>query len=78
MGHQSAQYQVRSALLKNDSQVASGSETGELFIWDLLSANTLHRHPLHRAGISCVAWHEASGSLLTCSIDGSCTTVMVQ
>lgn len=68
---------MRPTLLTNDAQVASGSETGELFIWDILSARILDRWQLHKAGISCVTWHEASGRLLTCSMDGSCTIIKV-
>lgn len=77
LGHQNTQYQLRPTLLKNDAQVASGSETGELCIWDLLSAKIINRWQLHKSSISCVAWHEASGQLLTCSMDESCIVVKI-
>lgn len=36
-------YRIRSALGMNDSVVISGSENGQIFVWDLLNGNVIHR-----------------------------------
>lgn len=68
-GHRNSQYQIRSTLFNNDAQVASGSEGGELFLWDLVTAEIRAKLVFHQKSITSVSSNRTS--LLTCSLDGT-------
>lgn len=42
-GYTNTTYRIRSTLAQNDSLVLSGSENGQVHIWDLLSGRVVHR-----------------------------------
>jgi len=41
--YQNTDYRIRSTLGLSDSVILSGSETGHILIWDLLSGSVLHK-----------------------------------
>ena len=42
-GYTNTTYRIRSTLGMNDAMVISGSEDGQIFVWDLLDGNVVHR-----------------------------------
>ena len=42
-GHQNSSYKIDSCLSFNDTYIISGSENGQIFIWDLIEAKVLHQ-----------------------------------
>ncbi|VEN34700.1 unnamed protein product [Callosobruchus maculatus] len=43
-GHKTEDMQIESAIITNDNFVLSGSKTGELFCWDLVSAEIVKKY----------------------------------
>lgn len=71
-GHSNKKYRIQAALFSNEAYIASGSEDGTLFVWDLLGAKILHRLAGHAKTITCIASHPKSdNSILSASLDGS-------
>ena len=67
-------------LSKNSNLAISGSESGEIRIWDIsksISNSILpkleHSMTAHRAAISSIELRETISRLLTSSADGTCT-----
>lgn len=75
-GHTNTQFKVKSALGDNDSLVISGSETGELFFWDFLSATIRDRISLHQKPITAItAAPKKMKKLLVTSLDGTSSII---
>lgn len=76
-GHQNNQFKIKSALVDNDSLIMSGSETGELFIWEFLSALVQQRLSLHQKSITTVAVapKKVEKKVLITSLDGTSSII---
>ncbi|GJQ83536.1 hypothetical protein Trydic_g10888 [Trypoxylus dichotomus] len=70
IGHRTDDMNVESAVITNDNYVFSGSITGELWCWDLISAKVVKRydHTLHKV-LHSVAVHPRKDILLTASVN---------
>lgn len=61
---------IESAIITNDQYVFSGSITGELWCWDLISGNVVKRydHTLHKV-LHSISVHPKKDILLTASVN---------
>ena len=55
----------------SDAHVVAGSETGEVFYWDLVEAQVVRRFKAHGGVVCSLAVHPNGGTLLTSSVDGT-------
>ena len=70
-GHQNNQYRIKSSFFHNDALVVGGSETGEIFFWNLVTARIVRRlSAAHKQSITTVVTHKGQ-KLLTTSLDGT-------
>lgn len=71
-GHLNEQFKVFSALTYDDCYVASGSEDGDLLIWDLVVENPIQRiRGAHAKGILGLDKNPTKMELISGSIDGT-------
>lgn len=71
-GHTNTKYRIQATLFSNDAYLASGSEEGVLYVWDLVAGTVRHSFAGHSKAISCVAAHPKSDTmLLSASLDGT-------
>ena len=70
-GHVNKEFRISSCLSPTDAFIASGSEDGKAFIWDLVDASIVREIPAHTRSVSCIALNSKRNEMITCSIDGS-------
>ncbi|OLL21790.1 WD repeat domain-containing protein 83 [Neolecta irregularis DAH-3] len=73
LGHTNTTYRVRSCFAGIDEgYIISGSEDGQIFIWDYLDASIIHQIKAHDGKIiACVDFHAERNQMLSCATDGS-------
>jgi len=69
-GHKNEDYKVDSRLSHNDAYVVSGSESGEVFFWDLVQGNVKFNKKAHPTVVTSIDYHPSKPVLLTASVDG--------
>jgi WD40 repeat protein len=74
-GHQNKEYSINSGLNYSNSLVASGSEDGKAYIWELVESGipacTLN-YSISKTPVHCISWHpKESGMLATAGAEGS-------
>lgn len=70
-GHKNDDYKLDSALSHNDAYVVSGSEDGDVCIWDLVSGNTVFRRKAHPSVVASIAYHPKKPLMISASVDGA-------
>ena len=70
-GHLHAAVKLDCCLTPSDAHVVAGSETGEVFYWDLVEAQVVRRFKAHGGVVCSLAVHPNGGTLLTSSVDGT-------
>ncbi|KAI9885544.1 MAG: hypothetical protein M1823_002643 [Watsoniomyces obsoletus] len=72
-GHVNKDYRIRSSLGLNDAYVVSGSEDGQIYVWDLLDGKVLHRlDDAHAKKVaSAVAVNDGRKEWLSAGVDGT-------
>lgn len=70
VGHRTDDMNIESAVITNDNYVFSGSTTGELWCWDLISTEVVKRydHTLHKV-LHSISVHPKKDILLTASVN---------
>lgn len=69
LGHKNSEFKLDSNFINNDSYVISGSENGELCIWELEHATLVSKFVAHSRMLSGLSPHPEGKLLLTCSAD---------
>ena len=69
-GHKNDDYKLDSALSHNDAYVVSGSEDGDVCIWDLVSGDTIFRRKAHASVVASIAYHPKKPLMISASVDG--------
>ncbi|CAG8458092.1 12413_t:CDS:2 [Ambispora leptoticha] len=71
-GHKNTQYKIQSCLSNYDMHVISGSEDGNICIWDLLEGKLLSTiHQAHENVVTCVAYNPKQPIMISTSVDGT-------
>ncbi|CAM9982030.1 unnamed protein product [Discosporangium mesarthrocarpum] len=73
-GHLHGSYRMESWLTNSDAHVISGSEDGNVYLWDLVEANVVHVLRHHKRPVCSLSYHPQDNLLLTASYDG--TTIL--
>lgn len=70
MGHETNDYLLENCVNDKDNQIISGSATGEIFYWDLISSNVTNKlvHKLKKPVVS-ISHHPTDSILLSASED---------
>ncbi len=70
-GHVNKDYRIRSCLGMNDAYVVSGSEDGQIYVWDLLDGKALHKLDAHTKKVaSAVVVNDVRKEWLSAGVDG--------
>eukprot|EP01134_Creolimax_fragrantissima_P003365 CFRG3365T1 len=72
-GHNNYNYKIDSRFTSNDEYVVSGSESGEIFFWNLLSGKLVHTVKTNSKGVYTIDYNNVHNTLLSGSIDGNVT-----
>ncbi|BFZ60031.1 WD repeat-containing protein 83 [Saitoella coloradoensis] len=73
-GHKNSEYRIQSCLGKNEEFVVSGSEDGNVYVWDLLEGGAVSKVTCHDGKVvSGVSFHPKENQMLTCGTDGTVT-----
>lgn len=69
MGHKTNEMQIESGVIANDNFIFSGSATGDLWCWDLISAKVVNKF-VHNPGkvLNSLSIHPKKDILLTSSV----------
>lgn len=69
-GHEAKDYMLENCINEKDNQIMSGSATGEIFSWDLITSNVINKlvHKLNRPVVS-ISHHPTDSILLSVSED---------
>ncbi|KAI9776616.1 MAG: WD repeat-containing protein 83 [Candelina submexicana] len=72
-GHTNKDYRIRSCLGMGDAYVISGSEDGQIFVWDLLEGRVVRKLQAHEGKVaSMVAFNEGRGKeWVSAGVDGT-------
>eukprot|EP01120_Amphizonella_sp_Union-15-10_P010459 TRINITY_DN4186_c0_g2_i1.p1 TRINITY_DN4186_c0_g2~~TRINITY_DN4186_c0_g2_i1.p1 ORF type:complete len:103 (-),score=9.08 TRINITY_DN4186_c0_g2_i1:39-347(-) len=70
-GHLNKEFKLWSTFSNDDSLIVSGSEDGDVYIWDLEDAKVQHVIKKHTGMVSCVSYHPTEMCMLTGSTDKS-------
>ncbi|CAG8495666.1 7287_t:CDS:2 [Ambispora gerdemannii] len=71
-GHKNTQYKIQSCLSNYDMHVISGSEDGNIYIWDLLEGKLLSTiNQAHGSVVTCVAYNPKQPVMISTSVDGT-------
>jgi WD40 repeat protein len=71
VGHTNTDYRIRSCFGLSEAIVLSGSENGQLFVWDLLEGTVIEQLDAHRGKVaSAVAWNGARKEWASAGADG--------
>ncbi|KAI8926860.1 WD40-repeat-containing domain protein [Entophlyctis helioformis] len=70
-GHTNRDYRIVSTLSYDDAQIVSGSEDGQVFVWDLVEGNVVRSFKAHAKTVTCVAYHPKAHAMVTTSLDGT-------
>ena len=70
-GHTHQAVKLDCCLTPSDAHVVGGSESGEVFYWDLVEAEVVKRFRAHGGVVCSLAMHPSGGMLLTSSVDGT-------
>ncbi|KAF9129520.1 hypothetical protein BGW39_004079 [Mortierella sp. 14UC] len=73
-GHTNSKYKIRSCLSNSDAFVLSGSEDGNIYIWDLLEGEVVHKVEAHSKIVSSIDYHPKQDRMCSASVDGSIKT----
>ncbi|OAQ31736.1 WD repeat domain-containing protein 83 [Linnemannia elongata AG-77] len=73
-GHTNNKYKIRSCLSNSDAYVLSGSEDGNIYIWDLLEGEVVHKVEAHSKIVSAIDYHPKQDRMCSASVDGSIKT----
>jgi mitogen-activated protein kinase organizer 1 len=75
LGHTNKDYRVEAAFSYDDGLVVSGSESGDVCMWDLVEGELRHRLAAHPGSVvSTLAYHPAQHCLVTGAANGSVKT----
>eukprot|EP00040_Diaphanoeca_grandis_P031608 m.189427 g.189427 ORF g.189427 m.189427 type:complete len:324 (+) comp32372_c9_seq1:266-1237(+) len=69
-GHKNDEYKVDSRLSHNDAYVVSGSESGEIYFWDLVQGTIKFKKKAHTSVIASLDYHPSKPMMLSASVDG--------
>ncbi|TPX70416.1 hypothetical protein SpCBS45565_g01741 [Spizellomyces sp. 'palustris'] len=69
-GHKNDEYRLISCLSNTDAHVISGSEDGNIYMWDLVEGNLLRTIKAHDRAVTCVAYHPKKAVMTSSSVDG--------
>ena len=70
-GHLHQATKLDCLLTPSDAHVVSGSESGEVFYWDLVNAKVVRRFKAHGGVVCSMAMHPEGKVLITSSVDGT-------
>lgn len=70
-GHENTSFHIDSCFAQHDAHIASGSESGEVVFWDLLSTEVVGRLTGHAAAVCSVACHPTKNMVLSASHDST-------
>ncbi|KAF9092223.1 hypothetical protein BGX23_004493 [Mortierella sp. AD031] len=77
-GHTNNKYKIRSCLSNSDAHVISGSEEGNIYIWDLIEGDVVHKIEAHSKIVSSIDYHPKQDRMVSASVDGSIKTWSTQ
>ncbi|KNC74643.1 hypothetical protein SARC_12816, partial [Sphaeroforma arctica JP610] len=72
-GHKNSNYKVDSAFTAKDAYIVSGSETGDVHYWELISGKKVHTIETGSSGVYTIDYNEKRDTLLTGSVEGHVT-----
>jgi mitogen-activated protein kinase organizer 1 len=70
-GHKCKSFKMDCCLTNSDAYVASGSEDGFVYFWDLVDASVVSTLRAHDSVVTSVSYHPMESCMLTASVDGS-------
>ena len=70
-GATAKEYRMECCFENSDGFVVGGSETGEILVWDLVTAAVRHRYLGHTGAVSSVQWNPKSKSFVSAGVDGT-------
>ncbi|KAI8137553.1 WD40-repeat-containing domain protein [Fennellomyces sp. T-0311] len=69
-GHKHKEYRVESVLSNTDAHAISGSENGQVHIWDVLEGNNVETLKSHDGIVTSVDYHPSDVAMVTAGDDG--------
>lgn len=70
-GHTCKSFKMDCCLTNTDAHVASGSEDGSIFFWDLVDASVVSKIKAHSSVVTSVSYHPKDNCMITSSVDGT-------
>ncbi|KMZ64364.1 WD-repeat protein [Zostera marina] len=69
--HTCKSFKMDCCLTNNDAHVASGSEDGNIYFWDLVDASVVSKFRAHASVVTSVTYHPKDPCMITSSVDGT-------
>lgn len=69
-GHKHSEYKIESRLTSTDAHAISGSEDGNIFVWDVLEGNNVAALKSHSGVVSSIDCHPSDVAMITAGDDG--------